>query len=200
MKKLLVIVLAALPFIAYAQMPGMPGGMQMPGMQDLPEETIVAETQSMVAEYALNEDQAAQLLELNKKYLGKVSYPVILPPEAEEAMKNLAANRPEGGAGGFSMGNMSQEDRDQMMSRMNEMQDRMAQIEDNQAAYEAGLKSILDKKQMKKWNKGKKHYQKEQQLQMERQFGGMGGFGGGMPGGGMGGFGGGMPGGGGFGF
>ena len=67
MKKLLVIVLAALPFVAFAQMPGMPGGMQMPGMQDLPEETIVAETQSMVAQYALNEDQAARLLDLNKK-------------------------------------------------------------------------------------------------------------------------------------
>ena len=102
MKKLLVIVLAALPFVAFAQMPGMPGGMQMPGMQDLPEETIVAETQSMVAQYALNEDQAAKLLDLNKKYLGKVSYPVILPPEAEEAMKNAAANRPAGGAGGFN--------------------------------------------------------------------------------------------------
>ena len=123
MKKLLVIVLAALPFVAFAQMPGMPGGMQMAGMQDLPEETIVAETQSMVADLGLNEDQAAQLLELNKKYLGKVSYPVILPPEAEEAMKNAAANRPAGGAGGFSMGNMSQEDRDQMMSMMNQMQE-----------------------------------------------------------------------------
>ena len=197
MKKLLVIVLAALPFVAFAQMPGMPGGMQMPGMQDLPEETIVAETQSMVAQYALNEDQAAKLLDLNKKYLGKVSYPVILPPEAEEAMKNAAANRPAGGAGGFNMGNMTQEDRDQMMSMMNQMQDMMAQIEDNQTAYEDGLASILDKKQMKKWKKAKKHYQREQELQMERQFSGMGGFGGGMPGGG--GFGGGMPGGGGFG-
>ena len=188
-------------------MPGMPGGMQMPGMQDLPEETIVAETQSMVAQYALNEDQAARLLDLNKKYLGKVSYPVILPPEAEEAMKNAAANRPAGGAGGFNMGNMTQEDRDQMMSMMNQMQDMMAQIEDNQTAYEDGLASILDKKQMKKWKKAKKHYQREQELQMERQFSGMGGFGGGMPGGGFGGgmpggggFGGGFPGGGGFGF
>ena len=193
MKKLLVIVLAALPFVAYAQMPGM----QMPNMQDLPEATIVSETESMVAQYGLNEDQAAKLLDLNKQYLGKVSYPVILPPEAEEAMKNAAANRPAGGAGGFNMGNMTQEDRDQMMSMMNQMQDMMAQIEDNQTAYEDGLASILDKKQMKKWKKAKKHYQREQELQMERQFSGMGGFGGGMPGGG--GFGGGMPGGGGFG-
>ena len=194
MKKLLVVVLAALPFVAYAQMPGM----QMPNMQDLPEATIVSETESMVAQYGLNEDQAAKLLDLNKQYLGKVSYPVILPPEAEEAMKNAAANRPAGGAGGFNMGNMTQEDRDQMMSMMNQMQDMMAQIEENQTAYEDGLASILDKKQMKKWKKAKKHYQTEQQIRMEREFGAMGGFGGGVGGGmpGGGGFGGGMPGGG----
>lgn len=191
MKKLLVVVLAALPFVAYAQMPGM----QMPGMQDLPEATIVSETESMVAQYGLNEDQAAKLLDLNKQYLGKVSYPVILPPEAEEAMKNASANRPAGGAGGFNMGNMTQEDRDQMMSMMNQMQDMMAQIEENQTAYEDGLASILDKKQMKKWKKAKKHYQTEQQIRMEREFGAMGGFGGGF-GGDFGGFGGGMPGGG----
>ena len=203
MKKLLVVVLAALPFVAYAQMPGM----QMPNMQDLPEATIVSETESMVAQYGLNEDQAAKLLDLNKQYLGKVSYPVILPPEAEEAMKNASANRPAGGAGGFNMGNMTQEDRDQMMSMMNQMQDMMAQIEENQTAYEDGLASILDKKQMKKWKKAKKHYQTEQQIRMEREFGAMGGFGGGFGGGmpGGGGFGdgmpgGGFPGGGGFGF
>ena len=203
MKKLLIVVLAALPLVAYAQMPGM----QMPNMQDLPEATIISETESMVAQFGLNEDQAAKLLDLNKQYLGKVSYPVILPPEAEEAMKNASANRPTGGAGGFNMGNMTQEDRDQMMSMMNQMQDMMAQIEDNQTAYENGLASILDKKQMKKWKKAKKHYQTEQQIRMEREFGAMGGFGGGfgggMPGGGGfggGGFGGGFPGGGGFGF
>ncbi len=200
MKKLLVVVLAALPFVAYAQMPGM----QMPNMQDLPEATIVSETESMVAQYGLNEDQAAKLLDLNKQYLGKVSYPVILPPEAEEAMKNASANRPAGGAGGFNMGNMTQEDRDQMMSMMNQMQDMMAQIEENQTAYEDGLASILDKKQMKKWKKAKKHYQTEQQIRMEREFGAMGGFGGGFGGDfggfGGGGFGGGFPGGGGFGF
>ena len=198
MKKLLIIVLAALPFVAYAQMPGM----QMPGMQDLPEETIVNETQNMVEQFTLTEDQAAQLLDLNKKYLGKVQYPVILPPEAEEATKNASANRPAGGAG-FNMGEMSQENRDQMMSMMNQMQDMMAQIEENQTAYEEGLASILDKKQMKKWRKAKKHYQTEQQIRMEREFGAMGGFGGFGGGDFGGGFEGGMPGGGfggGFGF
>ena len=200
MKKLLTIVLASLPFVMYAQMPGM----QMPSMQDLPEATIVSYTESTVAELGLSADQAAQLLELNKKYLGKVQYPVVLPPEAEEAMKN-AASRPAGGMG-FDPGSMSQEDRDKMMSAMSDMQNMMAQIEDNQAAYEEGLSTILDKKQMKKWKKAKKHYQAEQRIRMEQQFGGMGfggGFGGDFGGFGGGGFGGGMPGGGfggGFGF
>ena len=199
MKKLLVIVLAALPFTMFAQMPGFDfSNMQM----DLPEETIVNYTNGMVADYGLNEDQAAQVLEINKKYLGKVEYPVVLPPEAEEAMNNMS-NR-QGGGAGFDMGNFSQEDRDRMMSMMNEMQERMNDIADNQEAYENALASVLDKKQMKKWKKAKKHYQTDQRIKMEAQFGGMGGFGGGMPGGGFGGgmpgggFGGGMPGG--FGF
>ena len=199
MKKLLVIVLAALPFTMFAQMPGMDfSNMQM----DLPEETIVNYTNGMVADYGLNEDQAAQVLEINKKYLGKVEYPVVLPPEAEEAMNNMS-NR-QGGGAGFDMGSFSQEDRDRMMSMMNEMQERMNDIADNQVAYENALAGVLDKKQMKKWKKAKKHYQTDQRIKMEAQFGGMGGFGGGMPGGGFGGgmpgggFGGGMPGG--FGF
>jgi hypothetical protein len=187
MKKLLVIVLAALPFTVFAQMPGMDfSNMQM----DLPEETIVNYTNGMVADYGLNEDQAAQVLEINKKYLGKVEYPVVLPPEAEEAMNNMSSR--QGGGAGFDMGNFSQEDRDRMMSMMNEMQERMNDIADNQEAYENALASVLDKKQMKKWKKAKKHYQTDQRIKMEAQFGGMGGFGGGMPGG----FGGGMPGGG----
>ena len=200
MKKLIVLVLAALPFVMYAQMPGMDfSNMQM----ELSEETIVNYTNGMVADYGLNEDQAAQVLEINKKYLGKVEYPVVLPPEAEEAMNNMS-NR-QGGGAGFDMGSFSQEDRDRMMSMMNEMQDRMNDIADNQEAYENALASVLDKKQMKKWKKAKKHYQTDQRIKMEAQFGGMGGFGGGMPGGGFGGgmpgggFGGGMPGGG-FGF
>ena len=199
MKKLMTLVLAALPFVMYAQMPGMDfSNMQM----ELSEETIVNYTNGMVADYGLNEDQAAQVLEINKKYLGKVEYPVVLPPEAEEAMNNMG-NR-QGGAG-FDMGSFSQEDRDRMMSMMNDMQERMNDIADNQEAYENALASVLDKKQMKKWKKAKKHYQTDQRIKMEAQFGGMGGFGGGMPGGGFGGgmpgggFGGGMPGGG-FGF
>ena len=196
MKKILISVLSFLPMIVFAQMPGM----QMPNLQELPEETITSYTQTMVSDLGLSEEQATQVLDLNKRYLGKVEYPVVLPPEAEEAMKN-AGNR-QGGAG-FDPGSMTAEDRQKMMSMMEEMQDMMAQIEDNQAEYEKALSAILDKKQMKAWKKAKKHYQAEQRIRMEQQFGGMGGFGGDFGGGMPGGFGGGMPGGGfggGFGF
>ena len=193
MKKIITLVLAAVPFVMYAQMPGMDfSNMQM----ELPEATIVEYTNGMVSDYALTEDQAAKLLDINKQYLGKVEYPVVLPPEAEEAMNNMA-NR-QGGAG-FDPGSFSAEDREKMMSMMNDMQERMNDIADNQEAYENALASVLDKKQMKKWNKAKKHYQTDQRIKMEAQFGGMGGFGGGF-GGDFGGFGGGMGFGGGFGF
>lgn len=193
MKKIITLVLAAFPFVMYAQMPGMDfSNMQM----ELPEATIVEYTNGMVSDYALTEDQAAKLLDINKQYLGKVEYPVVLPPEAEEAMNNMA-NR-QGGAG-FDPGSFSAEDREKMMSMMNDMQERMNDIADNQEAYENALASVLDKKQMKKWNKAKKHYQTDQRIKMEAQFGGMGGFGGGF-GGDFGGFGGGMGFGGGFGF
>jgi hypothetical protein len=192
MKKIITLVLAAFPFVMYAQMPGFDfSNMQM----ELPEATIVEYTNGMVSDYALTEDQAAKVLDINKQYLGKVEYPVVLPPEAEEAMNNMA-NR-QGGAG-FDPGSFSAEDREKMMSMMNDMQERMNDIADNQEAYENALASVLDKKQMKKWNKAKKHYQTDQRIKMEAQFGGMG-FGGGF-GGDFGGFGGGMGFGGGFGF
>ncbi len=194
MKKILTLVLAAFPCVMFAQMPGFDfSNMQM----ELPEATIVEYTNGMVSDYALNEEQAAKVLEINKQYLGKVEYPVVLPPEAEEAMNNMASGQ---GAAGFDPGSFSAEDREKMMSMMNEMQERMNDIADNQEAYENALASVLDKKQMKKWNKAKKHYQTDQRIKMEAQFGGMGGFGGGF-GGDFGGFGGGMGGfGGGFGF
>lgn len=194
MKKILTLVLAAFPCVMFAQMPGFDfSNMQM----ELPEATIVEYTNGMVSDYALNEEQAAKVLEINKQYLGKVEYPVVLPPEAEEAMNNMANGQ---GAAGFDPGSFSAEDREKMMSMMNEMQERMNDIADNQEAYEKALASVLDKKQMKKWNKAKKHYQTDQRIKMEAQFSGMGGFGGGF-GGDFGGFGGGMGGfGGGFGF
>lgn len=194
MKKILTLVLAAFPCVMFAQMPGFDfSNMQM----ELPEATIVEYTNGMVSDYALNEEQAAKVLEINKQYLGKVEYPVVLPPEAEEAMNNMSNRQ---GSAGFDPGSFSAEDREKMMSMMNEMQERMNDIADNQEAYENALAGVLDKKQMKKWNKAKKHYQTDQRIKMEAQFGGMGGFGGGF-GGDFGGFGGGMGGfGGGFGF
>ena len=190
MKKLFILVLASLSVSAFAQMPGM----QMPNLQDLPEETVTSYTDNMVSEFGLSADQAAQLLDLNKKYLGKLQYPVVLPPEAEKAMSE-AASRP---AGGFDPSSMSKEDQEKMMSTMSSMQDMMDQIETNQEEYENALANLLDKKQLKAWKKAKKHYLAEQRIRMEQQFSGMGfgdfggfggDFGGGMPGGFGGGFG-----------
>ena len=206
-KSIMIIALALVPFLMHAQMPmgmppmGMPMGMGMgaPTMQDLPEQTITEYTDQMVAELKLDDNQGAQLLELNKQYLGKITYPVVLPPEAEKAMdeaKNAAPTDMAAMAEAFN--NMTSEDREKMMSSMQEMDDMMAQIEDNQLAYENGLKAILTKKQMRAWKKGKTRYNNEQRLRMEQQMNdafnrmGGGGFGGGFGGGG---FGGGFPGG-----
>ena len=94
-KSIMIIALALVPFLMKAQMPmGMPMGMGMGApamMQDLPEQTITEQTDKMVEELGLDDNQGAQLLELNKQYLGKITYPVVLPPEAEKAM-NEAAN------------------------------------------------------------------------------------------------------------
>ena len=213
-KSILIIALACVPFLMHAQMPmgGMPMGGGMPPMgmgmgmgmgatmQDLPEQTIADHTEKMVAELKLDENQGAQLLELNKKYLGKIQYPMVLPPEAEKAMEEATNAAPEDMAAiAERFNNMTAEDREKMMSSMDEMQDMMAKIEDNQAAYEDGLKSILTKKQMRAWKRAKSRYNNEQRMRMEQEmsagFGRMGG--GGFPGGGFGGggFGGGFPGG-----
>ena len=119
-------------------------------MQELPEQTITEQTDKMVEEYKLDENQRTQLLELNKQYLGKITYPVVLPPEAEKAMEEASkqANNTDMAAMAESFNNMTAEDREKMMSSMQDMESMMAQIEDNQVAYEDGLKSILTKKQM----------------------------------------------------
>ena len=193
-KSIMIIALALVPFLMKAQMPmGMPMGMGMGApamMQDLPEQTITEQTEKMVEELGLDDNQGAQLLELNKQYLGKITYPVVLPPEAEKAMNEAAneANKTDMAAMAEAFNNMTSEDREKMMSSMQDMENMMAQVEDNQLAYEDGLKSILTKKQMRAWKKGKTRYNNEQRLRMEQQmadaFSRMdGGFGGGFPGG-----------------
>lgn len=74
----------------------------------------------------------------------------------------------------------------EMMSQMSDMQEKQAQVEKNQKAYEEELKNILDKKQLRKYRTDQRRAEAERQAAMQR------GFGGGMPGGGM------MPPGGGF--
>ena len=119
-KSIMIIALALVPFLMKAQMPmGMPMGMGM---------------------------GAPTMQDLPEQTI-----PVVLPPEAEKAMNEAAneANKTDMAAMAEAFNNMTSEDREKMMSSMQDMENMMAQVEDNQLAYEDGLKSILTKKQMR---------------------------------------------------
>lgn len=150
-----------------AQAPEAPEGMpQMPKILT-PEE----KTAQMAEKYQLTEEQQAAVLELNKKYDGKLEFRME-QTEQRDFRKMTDAER--------------EQFMNEMMSRMNEMQEKQAEIEKNQKAYENDLSSILDKKQLRKYRTDQRRAEAERQQAMQR------GFGGGMPGGGM------MPPGGGF--
>ncbi len=144
-------------------------------------------TAEMVQKYGLNETQQAALLELNKKYDGKLDF------------------RPQQQGEQPDFRRMTDQEREAFFSKMREqmgdMQERQAEIEKNQKAYEEELKNIMDKKQLRKYRTDVRRAEAERQQAMQRGFGGMpGGMppGGGFPGGGFpggGGFGGGFPGG-----
>ncbi|MBP5336410.1 MAG: DUF4890 domain-containing protein [Bacteroidales bacterium] len=145
----------------------MPEGMEMPKILT-PEE----KTAEMAEKYGLSEEQQTALLALNQKYDGKLE--IRMAPQGEQR----------------DFRKMSDEERQQfmneMMSQMSDMQEKQAQVEKNQKAYEEELKNILDKKQLRKYRTDQRRAEAERQAAMQR------GFGGGMPGGGM------MPPGGGF--
>ena len=172
MKKLFILAIAGMMagvLSASAQFPpmgGMPEGMEMPKILT-PEE----KTAQMAEKYQLTEEQQAAVLELNKKYDGKLEFRME-QTEQRDFRKMTDAER--------------EQFMNEMMSRMNEMQEKQAEIEKNQKAYENDLSSILDKKQLRKYRTDQRRAEAERQQAMQR------GFGGGMPGGGM------MPPGGGF--
>jgi uncharacterized protein (UPF0305 family) len=154
--------------VMFAQEPQIPEGMpQMPKILT-PEE----KTADMAAKYELTDAQQAALLELNKKYDGKLEFRMPEQTEQRDFRKMSDAER--------------EKFMNEMMSRMNEMQAKQAEIEENQKAYEEELKNIFDKKQLRKYRTDQRRAEAERQQAMQR------GFGGGMPGGGM------MPPGGGF--
>ena len=185
-----IIVLAAIGLMAgaaslYAQAPQ---GMALPEGErpqfEMPKVLTPEEkTAEMAEKYGLSEEQQVSLLALNQKYDGKLE--IRMAPQGEQR----------------DFRKMSDEERQQfmneMMSQMSDMQEKQAQVEKNQKAYEDELKNILDKKQLRKYRTDQRRAEAERQAAMQRGFGGMpgggmmppgGGFpGGGFPGGGFGG-------------
>jgi hypothetical protein len=187
MKKVILLAIAGMmagAVFASAQFPpmggGMPpmGGMQMPEGMEMPKILTPEEkTAEMAQKYGLTDEQQTALLALNQKYDGLLELRME-QTEQRDFRKMTDAER--------------EQFMNEMMNRMSEMQEKQAQIEKNQKAYENDLASILDKKQMRKYRTDQRRAEAERQAAMQR---GMGGFpGGGFPGGGM--PGGGFPGGG----
>ena len=162
---------------------GFPGGeMKMPELPPVlsPEER----TDEMAEKFGLSEEQKATLLELNRRYEGKLEY----RPDPQE-MRDIRE--------------MSEEERnaffEKMMAQREEMEKVQEEIEQNKKTYDNALKALFDKKQYRAYQKEQRQKETEQRRRMESMFmggGPGGGFGG--PGGGFGGPGGGFGGPGGF--
>ena len=167
---------------------GRPGGAEfkMPELPPLP--TPEEKTAEQIEKFGIREDQKEALLELNKRYDGKLEY----RPEQTDMQDMREMSDDE-----------RQEFMNKMMERMQEMEKIQNEIEDNNKAYENALKALLDKKQFRAYQKDKRQKETEQRRRMESMFmggdfGGFGGPGGGFGGGGFGGPGGGFGGPGGF--
>ena len=179
MKKLFILAIAGMmagAVFASAQFPpmggGMPpmGGMQMPEGMEMPKILTPEEkTAEMAQKYGLTDEQQTALLALNQKYDGLLELRME-QTEQRDFRKMTDAER--------------EQFMNEMMNRMSEMQEKQAQIEKNQKAYENDLASILDKKQMRKYRTDQRRAEAERQAAMQRSMGG--GFpGGGFPGGGF---------------
>lgn len=194
MKKLIYLTVAGLlagAVTLFAQMPGggfpgggfpgeggFPGGgeFKMPELPPLP--TPEEKTAEMAELLKLSEEQKTALLELNRRYDGKLEY----RPEQQE-FKDIRE--------------MSEAERQEFFEKsMAQAQDRekvMAEIEENNKMYDNALKALLDKKQFRAYQKEKRRKEIEERRRFESMFmggpGGFGGFGGGFggPGGGFGG-------------
>ena len=152
---------------------GFPGGGDFPGggefkMPELPPLLNPEEKTAEMAELLnLSEEQKEALLELNRRYDGKLEY----RPEQQQNMQDIRQ--------------MSDKEREEfmnkMMSQMQDMEKIMAEIEENNKTYDNALKALLDKKQFRLYQREKRRKETEQRRRMESAFGG---FGGGFPGGG----------------
>lgn len=175
MKKIILLAVAGMmagAVFASAQFPPM-GGMQMPEGMEMPKILTPEEkTADMAQKYDLTEEQQTALLALNQKYDGKLEF----------RMNQEEGERPD-------IRKMSDEERqayfNKMMEQMGDMQQKQAEIEKNQKAYEEELKNIFDKKQLRKYRTDLRRAEAERQAAMQRGMGGMGFPGGGFPGGGF---------------
>ena len=152
-------------------------------MPELPPELSPEDKTAEMAElFGLSEEQKATLLELNRRYEGKLEY----RPQQQEMRDIREMSDAE-----------RQEMFEKMMAQRQDMEKIMAEIEENNKTYDNALKALFDKKQFRLYQREKRRKETEQRRRMESAFGG---FGGGFPGGGFGGPGGGFGGpGGGFG-
>ncbi|MBR5655461.1 MAG: DUF4890 domain-containing protein [Prevotella sp.] len=148
-------------------------------------EMIKQQTDQMVKDYGLNQEQAEQLLKLNTEYSGKIFMGGMRGGRGGGQRPGGGGGfgqRPNGGGNAPQMGNGERPSREQMEARMKEMRE-------NQEAYTGELKKIFTEAQYKKYEKAQRQRMERMQQRSQGGFGG-GGFGGGMPMGG-GGFGGG---------
>ena len=152
----------------------------MPELPPLP--TPEEKTAEMTEKFKLSEEQQQALLELNRRYDGKLEY---RPDQQNMNMQDIRE--------------MSDKEREEfmnkMMAQMQDMQKIMEEIQENNEAYENALKALFDKKQFRAYQRDKRQKETEQRRRMESAFMGMGGGFGDFGGGGFGGGGFGGPGG-----
>ena len=164
MKKILLTLAAAFIMSATAFAQGGFGG----GQQFDPEQMIKMRTDRTVEQYKLNDDQAKQLLELNKKYNDRLM----------GGFGGFGGGRRGGGmgqggpgGGGFGQGGQMPELTEEQRAQMEEARKKR---EEAQKEYDAELEKILTPEQFKQYQEDQKN---------RRQRGGRGGgFGGGQRG------------------
>lgn len=164
---------------------GRPGRGERFQMPEVLADTVFAETRTaqMTEKYQLSEQQKASVYALNLEYASKLQF----DPSVMGDMNQGERKDPR---------SMSDAERQeffrQMQERMGRMQDAMAEIEDNQKAYDLAIKELFTKEQYKQYKKDRRKEDNERQVRMQGGFGGPRGGGFGGPGGGFGGPGGGF--------
>lgn len=145
MKKLILALIAIMTMTAAQAQNDRP---QREGRRNFdPTEMAKKRTDDAVKKYGLNEEQAAKLLELNKKYAGQMG----------RGMRGPRGGARQGGAGGQRNGQrpeLTEEQRQQMETMRKER-------EENQKKYDAELQAILTPEQYEAYQKDAKEREKQ---------------------------------------